>query len=53
LATTTRPGAVLTPVTRVAIAAVGADVGAQVIADRTTPNIGVVGGRAGDKGTLI
>lgn len=44
---------VLTPVTRVAIAAVGAYVGAQVIADVTSLKIGVVGGRAVDMGTFV
>jgi hypothetical protein len=53
VATPTRPAAVLTPVTRVAIAAVGAYVGAQVIADVTSLKIGVVGGRAVDLGTFV
>ncbi len=53
MATPTRPAAVLTPVTRVAIAAVGAYVGAQVIADVTSLKIGVVGGRAVDLGTFV
>lgn len=55
-ATTTsapRPAAVLTPVTRVAIAAVGAYVGAQVIADVTSLKIGTFTGRAVDMGTFI
>lgn len=53
MATTARSAAVLTPVTRVAIAAVGAYVGAQVIADVTSLKIGVVGGRAVDMGTFV
>lgn len=53
MAITARPAAVLTPVTRVAIAAVGAYVGAQVIADVTSLKIGVVGGRAVDMGTFV
>lgn len=48
-----RPAAVLSPVTRVAIAAVGAYVGAQVIADVTSLKIGSVTGRAVDMGTFI
>lgn len=51
MATTVRP--VLTPVTRVAIAAVGAYVGAQVIADVASLKIGVVAGRAVDMGTFV
>ncbi len=53
MATTTRPAAVLTPVSRVAIAAVGAYVGAQVIADVASLKIGVVADRAVDMGTFI
>ncbi len=41
------------PVTRVAIAAVGAYVGAQVIADVTSLKIGNVTGRAVDMGTFV
>ncbi|HEY9556886.1 MAG TPA: queuosine precursor transporter [Acidimicrobiales bacterium] len=47
------PVPLLTPVTRVAIAAVGAYVGAQVIADVTSLKIGSVTGRAVDLGTFI
>src|SRR3546814_18050261 len=47
------PVPLLTPVTRVAIAAVGAYVGAQVIADVTSLKIGSVTGRAGDLGTFL
>jgi uncharacterized integral membrane protein (TIGR00697 family) len=43
----------LSPVSRVAIAAVGAYVGAQVIADVTSLKIGHVAGRAVDMGTFI
>jgi queuosine precursor transporter len=53
VATTTRPVAVLTPFTRVAVAAVGAYVGAQVIADITSLKIGSVAGRAVDMGTFV
>jgi len=53
VATTTRPAPILTPVTRVAIAAVGAYVGAQVIADVTSLKIGTFTGRAVDMGTFI
>jgi uncharacterized integral membrane protein (TIGR00697 family) len=53
VATTTRPAAVLTPVTRVSIAAVGAYVGAQVVADITSLKIGVFAGRAVDMGTFV
>ena len=53
MATTARPQAVLSPISRVAIAAVGAYVGAQVIADVTSLKIGDVGGRAVDMGTFI
>lgn len=52
MATTTHER-VLTPVTRVAIAAVGAYVGAQVIADVTSLKIGTVTGRAVDLGTFV
>jgi queuosine precursor transporter len=44
---------VLTPITRVSIAAVGAYVGAQVIADVSSLKIGVVADRAVDMGTFI
>jgi uncharacterized integral membrane protein (TIGR00697 family) len=44
---------VLTPISRVAIAAVGAYAGAQVIADVTSLKIGVFAGRAVDMGTFI
>ena len=44
---------VLTPISRVAIAAVGAYVGAQVIADIASLKIGVVADRAVDMGTFI
>jgi queuosine precursor transporter len=44
---------VITPVSRVAIAAVGAYVGAQVIADVTSLKIGVFADRAVDMGTFI
>ena len=53
MATTTRPAPVLTPISRVAIVAVGAYVGAQVIADVTSLKIGIVAGRAVDMGTFI
>ena len=53
MATTVRSGAVLTPLSRVAIAAVGAYVGAQVIADVTSLKIGNVTGRAVDMGTFV
>lgn len=55
MATTTRPAADprLSPVSRVAIAAVGAYIGAQVIADVTSLKIGHVAGRAVDMGTFI
>ena len=43
----------LSPVSRIAIAAVGAYVGAQVIADVTSVKIGNVTGRAVDMGTFI
>ncbi len=48
-----RPTALVGPVSRVAIAAVGAYVGAQVIADVTSLKIGNVTGRAVDMGTFI
>ena len=48
-----RPAPLLSPVSRVAIAAVGAYVGAQVIADVTSLKIGVVTDRAVDLGTFI
>lgn len=51
--TTPRPAAMLTPITRVAVAAVGAYVGAQVIADVTSLKIGSFTGRAVDMGTFI
>jgi uncharacterized integral membrane protein (TIGR00697 family) len=44
---------VITPISRVAIAAVGAYIGAQVIADVTSLKIGVFAGRAVDMGTFI
>jgi queuosine precursor transporter len=53
VATTTHPAPVLTPMSRVAIVAVGAYVGAQVIADVTSLKIGNVAGRAVDMGTFI
>jgi uncharacterized integral membrane protein (TIGR00697 family) len=53
MATTTRPGAVLSPVSRISIVAVGAYVGAQVIADVGSLKIGNVAGRAVDMGTFI
>jgi queuosine precursor transporter len=52
VATTTRP-AVLSPFTRVAVVAVGAYVGAQVIADVTSLKIGTFADRAVDMGTFI
>jgi uncharacterized integral membrane protein (TIGR00697 family) len=45
--------ALLSPITRVAVAAVGAYVGAQVIADVTSLKIGSFTGRAVDMGTFI
>lgn len=48
-----RPTPLLSPVTRVAIAAVGAYVGAQVIADVASLKIGSFTGRAVDMGTFI
>ena len=53
MATTTRPAAVLTPFTRIAVAAVGAYVGAQVIADVTSLKIGTFADRAVDMGTFV
>jgi uncharacterized integral membrane protein (TIGR00697 family) len=53
MATTARAAPVLSPFTRVAVAAVGAYVGAQVIADVTSLKIGLVAGRAVDMGTFI
>jgi uncharacterized integral membrane protein (TIGR00697 family) len=54
-ATTTaaRPAPLLSPISRVAVAAVGAYVGAQVIADVTSLKIGTFTGRAVDMGTFI
>lgn len=49
----TRPAPLLSPVSRVAIAAVGAYVGAQVIADVTSLKIGTFTGRAVDMGTFV
>jgi uncharacterized integral membrane protein (TIGR00697 family) len=48
-----RAAPLLSPVSRVAIAAVGAYVGAQVIADVTSLKIGNVTGRAVDLGTFV
>lgn len=53
MATTTRPAAVLSPFTRLAVAAVGAYVGAQLIADVASLKIGSVAGRAVDMGTFV
>jgi uncharacterized integral membrane protein (TIGR00697 family) len=53
VATTARPAAVLTPFTRVAVASVGAYVGAQVIADVTSLKIGTFADRAVDMGTFV
>jgi queuosine precursor transporter len=53
MATTTRPGAALSPVSKISIVAVGAYVGAQVIADVGSLKIGHVAGRAVDMGTFI
>ncbi len=53
MATTARPEHLLSPITPVAIVAVGAYVGAQVIADVTSLKIGSVAGRAVDMGTFI
>jgi queuosine precursor transporter len=52
-ATPHRTPAVLTPVSRLAIAVVGAYVGAQLIADVASLKIGDVGGRAVDMGTFV
>ena len=48
-----RATALLSPISRLAVAAVGAYVGAQVIADVTSLKIGSVAGRAVDMGTFI
>ena len=48
-----RSAPLLSPITRVAVAAVGAYVGAQVIADVTSLKIGSFTGRAVDMGTFI
>ena len=48
-----RPSPLLSPVTRVAVAAVGVYVGAQVIADVSSLKIGTFTGRAVDMGTFI
>ena len=53
MATTARPAPVLTSFTRIAVVAVGAYVGAQVIADVASLKIGVVADRAVDMGTFI
>jgi queuosine precursor transporter len=53
VATIVRRAPVLTPFTRVAVAAVGAYVGAQVIADVTSLKIGTFADRAVDMGTFI
>lgn len=53
MATTTRQAPLLSPLSRVAIVAVGAYVGAQVIADITSLKIGSFAGRAVDMGTFI
>ena len=50
---TTTATPLLSPVTRLAVAAVGAYVGAQVIADVTSLKIGTFTGRAVDMGTFI
>ncbi len=52
-ALTDRSAVIITPVARIAVAAVGAYVGAQVIADVTSLKIGDVTGRAVDMGTFI
>lgn len=52
-ATSPRSAPLLSPVTRVAVAAVGAYVGAQVIADVTSLKIGTFADRAVDMGTFI
>jgi uncharacterized integral membrane protein (TIGR00697 family) len=48
-----RSAPLITPVTRLAVAAVGAYIGAQVIADVTSLKIGTFTGRAVDMGTFI
>ena len=48
-----QPAALLSPVSRIGIAAVGVYVGAQVIANITSTKIGVFTGRAVDMGTFI
>jgi uncharacterized integral membrane protein (TIGR00697 family) len=53
LAEPTRAAPLLSPITRVAIAAVGAYVGAQVIADVTSLKIGTFADRAVDMGTFV
>jgi len=53
VATTARPAPALTSFTRVAVVAVGAYVGAQVIADVASLKIGTVADRAVDMGTFI
>ena len=53
MATTARPAPALTSFTRVAVVAVGAYVGAQVIADVASLKIGTVADRAVDMGTFI
>ena len=53
LAEPARAAPLLSPITRVAIAAVGAYVGAQVIADITSLKIGTFADRAVDMGTFI
>ena len=53
LAEPARAAPLLSPVTRIAIAAVGAYVGAQVIADVTSLKIGTFADRAVDMGTFV
>lgn len=53
LAEPARAAPLLSPITRVAIAAVGAYVGAQVIADVTSLKIGTFADRAVDMGTFV
>lgn len=53
LAEPARAAPLLSPITRIAIAAVGAYVGAQVIADVTSVKIGTFADRAVDMGTFI
>jgi uncharacterized integral membrane protein (TIGR00697 family) len=53
VATTARPAPALTSFTRLAVAAVGAYVGAQLIADVASLKIGSFAGRAVDMGTFI